>query len=152
MKKVLLVGLAVVALAGCSKKPAADQMMVPSTESTANTQTDAMMKPLEMMLAEQNTSGQTGKVTLEDGDGEVIVTISMEGTKSTVPQPAHIHTGACPNPGAVKYPLEDVVDGKSVTRIDAKTVEELKQEMPLAINVHKSATESKVYTACGDIK
>jgi len=61
--------------------------------------------------------------------------------------------GACPGVGAVKYPLTSIVNGASTTVLSV-TLDQLKKELPLAINVHKSATEVSTYTACGplDIK
>ncbi|OHA09272.1 MAG: hypothetical protein A3H69_05210 [Candidatus Sungbacteria bacterium RIFCSPLOWO2_02_FULL_47_9] len=64
--------------------------------------------------------------------------------------PAHIHVGACPNPDAVKYPLADVVGGKSTTVVHA-SVDELLKELPLAVNVHKSGIEIKTFVACADL-
>jgi hypothetical protein len=67
-----------------------------------------------------------------------------------VSQPAHVHEGTCakldPKP---KYGLQNVVDGKSTTEVpvDIKTL----VGGNLAINVHKSAEEAKVYVACGNI-
>ena len=85
-------------------------------------------------------------------NGSTRVTITMVGKKSDVPQPAHIHVGKCPNPGAVKYPLTNVVDGKSVSVVDVDYEELFTTMLPLAVNIHKSVEESSVYTACGDLK
>jgi len=101
----------------------------------------------------QNNSGLSGTATLSGGDGKVKVTLkltsSLLGLLSTA-QPAHIHLGSCPNVGAVKYPLNSVVNGKSETTLNV-SLAQLKTELPLAINVHKSAAEINVYTACTDL-
>ncbi len=102
----------------------------------------------------QNSSGETGKVTLSDSAGKIVtVNLALTGTPSGVAQPAHIHKGTCatldPKP---LYPLTNAVDGKSQTTLDNKTIAELKNEGPLAVNVHKSAQQSSVYVACADIK
>jgi len=102
-------------------------------------------------LTEENGSGESGTATLVKENGQVIVTLSMIGAPENVSQPAHIHVGSCPNVGEVKYPLTNVLDGESVTTLDV-TLEQLEIEFPLAINVHKSATEASVYVSCGDIK
>ncbi len=65
-------------------------------------------------------------------------------------QPAHIHDGACPAPGAVKYPLTNIVDGKSKTVVDAPLTDLLKGTF--VINAHLSAAEVGKYIACGAIK
>ena len=66
------------------------------------------------------------------------------------PYPMHIHAGACPAPGAVKYPLSPFVNGRSETVLDA-TYEDVVKQMPLAVNLHKSADNLSAYVACGDL-
>jgi hypothetical protein len=107
---------------------------------------------MNVALIEQaeSTMKQTGTALIEEKDGQVVVTLSVEPAGSVV-QPAHIHMGTCPLPGEVVYPLIGLVDGKSVTNLNV-TMAALKEQMPLAINVHKSADEAAVYTACGDLK
>lgn len=98
----------------------------------------------------QNGSYETGTATLQEVNGKVVVTLALIGYTKGVSQPAHIHVGSCPNPGAVKYPLTSVVDGQSVTTIDT-TLAALKSMGKLAINVHKSIAQSNVYYSCGDL-
>jgi len=101
-------------------------------------------------LTEQNNSGHDGEATIRrTGENSVRVSLELDNATST-PQPAHIHTGACPNPGAVVYPLTNVVNGRSETDLQV-SLSALLAQLPLAINVHKSAAESAVYVACGDI-
>jgi len=94
--------------------------------------------------------GQSGVATVEDTAEGVVVMLTLSGYDSTVPQPAHIHLGACPDVGGVEYPLSNVVDGSSSTTLDA-SYDDLMAGLPLAINVHKSGDEASVYTACGDL-
>lgn len=101
-------------------------------------------------LAAQNNSGETGTALLEEVDGKLRVTVTVQNQPSGSTQPAHIHTGSCPTPGAVVYPLASVAGGGSITTIDT-TLAELKARGALAINLHKSAAESSVYVACGNI-
>jgi hypothetical protein len=104
------------------------------------------------LMTEQGESGQSGTAIFsQNAAGNVVVTIELVGTASTDPQPAHIHVGECPEPGAVKYPLANVVGGKSETVLDTTWSELLTGEQALAVNVHKSATESSVYTSCGNV-
>lgn len=106
---------------------------------------------VHIKLDEQNKSGQKGEVTItQTGTSTVKVIVSITGKPSSVSQPAHIHVGACPNPGAVKYPLTNVEKGASQTDLPL-TLAQLLSELPLAINVHKSAAEASVYTSCGNI-
>lgn len=98
-------------------------------------------------------SGRLGKVTFREVGGKVTVSIAMENKAATASaEPAHIHVGACPEPGAVKYPLTSVVNGSSETTLpDDVTIESLKAMGPLAVNLHKSATELTKYIACGNL-
>ena len=106
---------------------------------------------LVINLAAQNDSTQTGTATLIDqNNNKTKVVIEINNWQPGVAEPAHIHLGACPAPGAVAYPLNNVVNGRSESMVD-KTLADLLKELPLAVNVHKSAAEASVYVACGDI-
>lgn len=90
---------------------------------------------------------QEGTVRLRaTPDNKTSVTIALKGAAAGVAQPAHIHEGACPGVGAVKYPLTNVVDGASTTTVDAKFADLFTGGY--SINVHKSAAEASVYVAC----
>lgn len=105
---------------------------------------------LEIALGAQNNSGETGKAELSESNGKTKVELTLVGFPKDIPQPAHIHIGSCANLGAVKYPLSFPVNGKSETVLDVP-LSQILNELPLAINVHKSATEASVYVSCGDI-
>ncbi|MDQ5822677.1 MAG: CHRD domain-containing protein [Chloroflexota bacterium] len=106
-------------------------------------------------LNEQNNSGQSGTVTFslaEDGTS-VRVEINISGG-SEVPQPAHIHTGTCDNLDPKPfYPLNSVVNGRSVTVITEADIANLDYDLynQFSVNVHKSAAEAAVYVSCGEI-
>lgn len=108
-------------------------------------------KEVKVELTPVNNSGVSGKATLKEDDGKVKVKLELSKYTAGVSQPAHIHPGTCTNLGAPKYPLTNVVNGKSETTLDV-TLAQLKTELPLAINVHKSTEEPGVYVACGEIK
>ncbi len=110
----------------------------------------AMSNEMTVNLAEENKSGESGTATLKEENGKTTVTLTLTGFTKGVAQPAHIHVGVCPGVGAVKYPLTDVVNGSSVTVLST-TLVEIKQNLPLAINVHKSLKEITNYTACGEL-
>ena len=101
----------------------------------------------------QNNSGLSGTATLEDEDGSLKVTLKLKNTVLGIiapAKPAHIHFGSCANIGDVKYPLNSVVNGKSETIIKT-SLADLKAQLPLVINVHKSDAEAGTYVACTDL-
>jgi len=108
-------------------------------------------KTLSLALAAQGGSGESGTATLIDMDGKLKVTILLTGVPVGVAQPAHIHAGSCENLGSPRYTLTDVSGGTSETELAGVSVDQLLGELPLAINVHKSAQEAGVYVACGNI-
>lgn len=114
-----------------------------SPSAMMNKETTVVLKPV-------NNSDELGTAILKEENGQVKVTMNLTGYTKDVVQPAHIHIGECPGVGAVKYPLTSIVNGASETLLSV-TLESLKKELPLAINVHKSATEVSVYTACGPV-
>jgi hypothetical protein len=120
------------------------------------TKDEALIKgeSMEISLFETNESGQSGNATLtENENGQLVVTVNLLGAGDYPdPQPAHIHVGACPGVGAVKYPLTSLENGLSETTINNLTLADVTGvEGGLALNVHKSAAEAGVYTACGDL-
>jgi hypothetical protein len=130
----------------------AENQEIMQQETTELQATTTMMKENEMTVMleadKSNNSTQSGTATLteENGKVKVMIDVSAMGTA----QPAHIHAGTCPDVGAVVYPLTSVTDGKSETMIDT-TLADLKTKGDLAINIHKSAQESKIYTSCGNL-
>ena len=101
-------------------------------------------------LVQLNNSGESGTAVFEEKGDYVVVTLNVTGGKAGITQPAHIHVDTCPGLGSVKYPLKNVVDGTSVTTLNL-TLDQLKQELPLAINVHESTDNFKSYVACGEV-
>ncbi len=146
-KTLMYVGVAVLVLVGIwyfvSNKPTPPSQTM--TEATSAPSSEVVVN-----LAIQNNSTESGTATLKEEGGKVKVTLKLTGAPAGVTQPAHIHVGKCPDVGAVKYPLTSPVDGMSETTLDV-TLAQLKSELPLGINVHKSAAEAKVYISCGDI-
>lgn len=118
-----------------------------ATESGTTSQTPGEIK---INLEEETDSGESGTATIKEVEGKTMVVLDLTGAPKGVTQPAHIHEGSCPGVGAIKYPLTSVVDGKSETTLDVG-LDQLLSEVPLAINVHKSVAEAKVYVSCGDI-
>ena len=134
-------------------------MVAPTTVTTTPAATSPGTKisptptvpPKTINMEQVKVSGQSGTAMFQDEGGKTKVTLTMIGKKYTAPQPAHIHVGKCPTPGEVKYPLNNVVDGKSETVISV-SIEDLFADLPLAVNVHDSVEKASVYTACGDLE
>lgn len=157
----MLILLIVLGLAGIGggvvylkNKNKAVTMESPTPTPTPTPMPEGMMKARTMTvkLASQNDSRQAGEAVLTEVEGDKVkVVLSLSGAPTGVAQPAHIHAGACPTPGAVKYPLTSVTNGASQTELDV-TLDELVAQLPLAVNVHKSSTEAGVHVACGDVK
>lgn len=122
------------------------------SSKSASTDAKATGKTVTVNLAEQNGSKETGTAELTpEGADKTRVVLTMKGAPAKVAQPAHIHEGSCAKLDAKpKYPLSNVQDGKSTTVV-AAGIDTLTGGN-LAINVHKSAQEAKVYVACGDLK
>ncbi|QQG47365.1 MAG: hypothetical protein HY044_04550 [Candidatus Woesebacteria bacterium] len=102
-----------------------------------------------IILGQQNGSYETGMAVLSEKDGKTTVSITVNGQPKGIAQPAHIHTGACPNPGAVLYPLSSVINNVSTTVLNVK-LSDLMKKLPLAINIHQSATQMGNYVSCGN--
>jgi hypothetical protein len=119
--------------------------------ATTQVQTAPASVSMTVQLASLNSSGETGTAILSDENGKTKVVVAMQNEPASASQPAHIHVGACPAPGAVKYPLSNVVGGTSETVLDVDMAT-LKSELPLAVNVHKSNNEITSYVSCGDLK
>ena len=117
---------------------------------TALTSLVAAADPLTLTMNAQNNSGQTGTAKLNPAGAKTDVILDIKAGAAGVPQPAHVHDGSCATLGAVKYPLNNVVDGKSTTTIDVDLDTLLKGTF--AVNVHKSGAEATVYVSCADIK
>lgn len=118
---------------------------VPSTASQGTSSNE-----MKVNLVGENNSGESGTAVLKEENGKTTVTINLTGFQTGGPQPAHVHMGACPGVGDIKYPLKDIVNGQSVTVLSA-TLTEIRQALPLAINIHKSSKEIAVYTSCGEL-
>ncbi len=123
----------------------------PPAQSQRSASPSAAGNSMVVTLAAEQNSGESGTATLTEVGSKTQVVLNLTGAPADIAQPAHIHTGTCPGVGAVQYPLTSVTNGKSQTTLDV-SIEQLRSQLPLAINVHKSGTEATVYVACGPLK
>jgi hypothetical protein len=102
-------------------------------------------------LTTLNASGVSGTVTLTEVDARrtrVEIRVDPAGHPD---MPSHIHPGTCANlVPQPKYPLQNVVDGHSITIIPVSFDSLLNDD--LAVNIHKSNEDLKTYTACAELK
>ena len=122
------------------------------TEETTTTEEEKMAQSItvDLTAVDATVVDQSGQAVLTETTAGIEIALTLTALDATTPQPAHIHKGECPGVGAVAYPLENVVNGSSMTVLADVTMADLIEMLPLAVNVHKSATESSVYTSCGD--
>jgi hypothetical protein len=103
-------------------------------------------------MSAENSSGQDGTVTLTDKGSagvEVVIAITANAAEPGQPQLAHIHSGRCPQVGAVTSPLTNVVDGHSTTTVSGVTLAQL-QDGNHAVNVHLASAPG-TYVSCADL-
>jgi hypothetical protein len=112
---------------------------------------DPEPSPTRLTLRTLSDSGVTGTVTLAAaGDGKTVVNVEVDPAGHP-DMPAHIHPGTCddlvPQP---RYPLANVVDGRSTTEVAAPLEELLAGDV--ALNLHASNEEMQTYTACTELR
>lgn len=142
--KNILLGLLVVFVAILGYFVLKGKVSIPLYPSTSS-------RTLTVNLNELGGSGEKGTAKITETSGKVMVTLDLSGAPQGVSQPAHIHKGACPGVGEILYSLSFPKDGKSETTLNL-SLDNFLKDLPLAVNVHKSASEAKVYFSCGDIK
>jgi len=138
------------------KKGSQESQNLTSIPNVSNQQQEEGKPPkspvgMAVLLNEVGGSGQSGIAVIGEKDGKILVTLGISGASKDSVEPVHIHTGSCSDLGNVKYPLKDVVGDNSETTLDFG-IDKLRNELPLALNVHKSASEQEISVACGDIK
>lgn len=134
--------------------PTVPPTAAPATATTAPTTAPAASAPgaasITINLGPGRDGDQTpGTAILNSQGTKTEVVLSIKPAAAGVSQPAHIHEGACPNVGAVKYPLTNIVDGKSTTVVDAQLKDLLTGGF--SINAHESTANAGKYVACGGI-
>lgn len=146
----IILGLLIVAGAGYFILNKSTSQPTQQTPSPAQQATPTTSQEYTLTLSQQNVSSESGTATLTQENGQVKITLNLTGAPQDVTQPAHIHLGTCPDVGEVKYALTSPVNGMSETVLDV-TLDQIRSELPLGINVHKSTSEAKVYVSCGDL-
>jgi hypothetical protein len=111
----------------------------------------ASTPPTRLTLRTLNGSGVTGSVTLTAVEEERTLVVVEVDAAGHADMPAHIHPGTCdelvPQP---RYPLANVVDGRSTTEVNASLDDLLAGDV--ALNLHASNQEMQLYTACVELR
>lgn len=104
---------------------------------------------LELSLAEQNGSGQSGTATLTELDDSRTRIVMELSNPPGQPQPAHVHPGPCDDLGPPVAGLDSVSGGRSETVV-RMSFDELRKG-GLVVHAHKSAKEYETSVACTEI-
>ena len=150
MNKLLVVGIIVVVVLLGLWAFVTYRGTSPTPQVQESTEQVSEPRQIVVNLEEQNESGVSGTASLVESEEGLWVILNLEGAPENAAQPAHIHRNTCEEIGAVLYPLEFPVNGFSQTLLPL-TPEELMADLPLSINIHKSAEEAQIYVACGNI-
>src|SRR5574341_89052 len=116
---------------------------------SGDTVTNPPPPSITINLGPGKDADQSGTARLTARGDKTEVVLNIKPGAAGVEQPVHIHEGACPGVGAVKFPLASIADGKSTTTVDAPLASLLTGGY--SINAHKSAADIGVYVACGGI-
>lgn len=103
-----------------------------------------------IVIKELNKSGVKGTAKVKEEEGRVRVAINLVGVKKEDDIYMHIHKGKCPKVGEILYDLNTLKDKSSETELDI-SVEQLREKLPLAINIHNLEGESEFVVACGNL-
>lgn len=123
-----------------------------STEDmSTSTEPNIGPKEITIIMSDQNDSRQAGIAEITEVEGRAKVILQLAGGPNNISQPAHIHDGTCQILGAVKYPLTTARNGVSETILPV-SFDDLISKLPLAINIHKSLSETDIDMSCGDIR
>ncbi len=104
-----------------------------------------------ILLDELNDSGIKGSVQVKEEKSKAKVLVTLAGVKEGDDIYMHIHEGECPEVGKILYDLNTLKDGSSETPLEI-SVKELKEKLPLAVNIHTLEGENEVEVACGNIE
>ena len=104
---------------------------------------------IQVPIMAQNSSGETGFVTIETMDNGSQVTLHVMGLPGGASQ-RPIHGGTCANlMAAPAFPLSNVTAVDTMTMVPA-TLRDLMSK-PYAINLHRAADDLPSYVACADL-
>jgi hypothetical protein len=123
----------------------------PESEESNQTHNTSAMGTITVSLPSLNFSEQAGRALVSDESGKTKVAIDISPWTAGVVQPVSIRAGTCANIGAVRYSLNNVVDGKSETVLAPAThfIHGLGDSV---VVVGKSSAQPETFVVCGNLK
>jgi hypothetical protein len=107
--------------------------------------------PHVIILRSQSSAGIHGTATLTSLGSKTKVTIVLVEDPPGAQHPAHIHAGTCADFNVVpRYPIETVVNGRSVTIVQAPLADLIGHG--LVLEIHSSKYHVNVIAACGALQ
>jgi hypothetical protein len=103
-----------------------------------------------IVLQPQSSAGIHGTATLVPLASKTRVIVVLSDDPPGAVHPSHIHSGTCTNFDPLPaYPLNDVVNGKAVTVVNAPLASLL--DSGLVLEVHSSKYHVNIIAACGSL-
>jgi len=142
------------------KKPTTVTAPPVSTQSTTNSEislpTGSVYGPVTAQVrASFNKVGNsniTGETTFTEVDGKVYVAVALANASTKIKYPAFIYSGTCQDTTKpIKYSLSPVVKGKTENYI-AKTMAEIKKELPLSVKILKDSNKDSGFVSCAELQ
>jgi hypothetical protein len=105
----------------------------------------------KLVIRQEDNSGVSGAGTITDnGNGTVTVRVTLKNDPGGV-HPEHLHEGVCTGTiPTVRYPLNDIRNGKATTTIEASMAD--LSETPLYLNIHESKENLARVIACAQVE
>lgn len=129
-----------------------EQIKLQKTEKNIPISNQASIsQEINISISEENMSKETGMATIKEEDSKVYIAFKINNFPEEIIQPSYIYSGACGSLGQIIYQLESVSNSESETILDA-SFDELKEQFPLSIVIHKAPTEMGTIVACGEIR
>jgi hypothetical protein len=120
-------------------------------DKTDNVDNQDMVGDVDVSLFARNDSGQSGLAIFSRIAEKTKISIRISNPQVIELQPAKIVIGSCLDPGPAKHILNNLVNGVSQTIIGV-SLDQLKEDLPLAVMISKSNQDSAIVTSCGLIQ
>ncbi len=146
---VVLAGVLAIAGAACGGDEDDGEAVNGTTPAENGGQEDFQAGSLTVHLGERG-DGQYGEATLTElGEGQTQLILELfDGPEEQ--QMAHVHEGTCDDLGPIRHDLNQLDNGRSQTRVDARLNKLL--EGDFAVDVHSSDDRDADRVICAEIQ